>query len=97
MTGFRTGTQRRILYLNEITDLRLLTNLGARTQTSVGANLCAGFNGGTFDMRKWPNLHARLNSRVTDHAVGANRHVVPQKHLTLKQHVNINRYVAAAM
>ncbi len=87
---------RAVLDLDEVTDVDIFAERGARPQARVRPDLRGGADRGVVDMGERLDIGARAHGGVDQHAVRADAHAVSQLDAAFEHATHIDRDIAAA-
>src|SRR3990167_2827118 len=95
VVGLAALAQHGIFRFHEVTDPGVFFHFGARTQAGERAYIAVGADHGIFDVAV--GLHNGIigNAAVDNHAVGADLHIVAQRHVAFKDAVDVDAAILA--
>jgi hypothetical protein len=93
VVGLGAGGQRRVLHLDEVADVHLGAQVGARAQARVGPTSAPRADCGAVDVREgWITAPAPMLSHRGSRS-GADAHVVGERDLALEDAVDVDLHV----
>ena|GEM_PF-3965553 len=96
VVGLAALAESGFFELNKIADVRICGQLGARTQSRVGADLDVFGSSGLLQMAECLNLSAGAQRHIAQNAVRPHAHAVGQCDIAFKHAADINKHIAPA-